>query len=203
MSIKEPEMPVETTVLSLPVASPLDLQDAGPAMLLADHLDATLAMAEDLSMLSLATASGKRTSTAFIALAEQARTLELGMVARLVQARKRAEQLDTRHEEVRRLIAAFVGGTAVVADAAQTEGGLGDVGGHALSSGAAALRFLKSRGVVAEDVMVIEDVVIERVGEDYLAAEMIHLGTLMDMLAAFLDALDVAFELYSPANRRN
>lgn len=203
MSIREPEMPVETAVLPLPVASPLDLKDAGPAMMLADHLDATLAMAEDLSMLSLATVSGERTSTAFIALAEQARSLELGIVARIVQARKRAENFETRHEDVRRLIASFIGGTAVVADAVQTDGGLGDIGGHALSSGAAALRFMKSRGVVAQDVMVIEDVVIDRIGEDYFAAEMIHLGSLMDMLASFLDALDVAFELYSPANRKN
>lgn len=198
-----PGATADRTVAPLPPAEPIAFGEAGPALMLADHLDATLAMAEDLARLGLPDTSNGQ-CTAVLTFAQQARALELGIVARLIQARKRAEELDTRHDDLRRLVASFVGGTAVVADAAAADGqGFGDTSLHALSSGAAALAFLKSRGVVAVDVAVIDDVKVAAIGEDYLAAEMIHLGTLMDMLAAFLNALDVAFELYSPANRPN
>ena len=34
------------------------------------------------------------------------------------------------------------------------------------------------------------------VGEDYLVAGRIHLGTLLDLVATFLDTLDLLFDLY-------
>lgn len=204
MSVREPDPSAKAADAPLPPAQRLEFEDAGPAMMLADHLDATLAMAEDLSRLALATTGDGGRSASVITLAQQARALELGIMARIVQARKRAQALDTEHADVQLLIRSFIGGTTVVADAVAADGqGFGDTGLYALASGAAALAFLKSRGIAAADVSVIDDIDLTMIGEDYYAAEIIHLGTLMDMLASFLDALDTAFELYSPANRPN
>lgn len=206
MDREAPETQMDYGSRPLPRALRVTLDEIGPVLMLADHLDATLAMAEDLSRLIASEpvagldglAAGRR-SSAVVAFAQQARALELGITARILQARKRAQALEPEQADIRRLIASFVGGTAVVADAVAADGeGLGDTGLLALATGSAALRFLKTRGVVAEDVAVMDDIGALAVGEDYLAAGLIHLGTLMDMVAGFLDALDLAFDLYGP-----
>ena len=174
---------------------------------LADHLDATLAMAEDLLHQSLdvaplaagdANAAITERNAALSAFAQTVRALELGMTARLLQARTRAIEVRHAQEQFAPLIGLFIGGTAPLADAAAGLGdGLGDISELALTSGPDVLVFLKSRGIVDASVPALQAITSLAVGEGYVLAGHIHLGTLMDMLGAFLESLDLAFDLYA------
>ncbi len=74
------------------------------------------------------------------------RTLEYAMTARLLQARKRAEDLKRRDSRLKPLVALFVAGTAPLADAAAE---LGDTDARDFGAADAALTFLRSRGLLA------------------------------------------------------
>ena len=71
-------------------------------------------------------------------------------------------------------------------------------------TGDTASAFLRSRGLIARDAAGLERLSQLAVGEDYLVAGRIHLGTLLDLVATFLDTLDLLFDLYDePASRRS
>lgn len=174
---------------------------------LADYLDAALAMGEDflrqsLDLKSLAPGDGNAAIVSrqqqVFAFAQTARTLELGLTAQLLIARTRAVAVRNLHPQFAGIVGLFVGGTAALADAAAGVGaGLGDISDLALSGGPDVLAYLKSRALVGPDEISLGGLNRLAVTEDFLLAETIHLGTLMDMIAAFLDALDLAFDLYA------
>jgi hypothetical protein len=170
--------------------------------LLGDHLDAALAMGEDLltERVVLADATQHLTMARMVRqnreLAEflaTVRTLELSLTARLLQARKRAEDMRRRESRLKPLIALFVAGTAPLVDAAAE---LGDTTSRDFDTGDTASAFLRSRGLIARDAAGLERLTQLSVGEDYLVAGRIRLGTLLDLVATFLDTLDLLFDLY-------
>jgi hypothetical protein len=170
--------------------------------LLGDHLDAALAMGEDLltERVVLADATQHLTMARLVRqnreLAEfltTVRTLELSLTARLLQARKRAEDMRRRESRLKPLIALFVAGTAPLVDAAAE---LGDTTSRDFDTGDTASAFLRSRGLIARDAAGLERLSQLSVGEDYLVAGRIRLGTLLDLVATFLDTLDLLFDLY-------
>jgi hypothetical protein len=175
--------------------------------LLSDHLDAVLAMGEDLLTESAQLAEPTQHLTV-TRLARQnrdlaeflsdVRTLELAMTARLLQARKRAEELRRGEHRLRPLIALFAAGTAALEDAAAE---LGDTTEHDFETGDVASAFLRSRGLIARDAAGLQGLTLLKVGEDYLVAGRIRLGTLLDLVATFLDTLDLMFDLYSDQHR--
>lgn len=173
--------------------------------LLGDHLDAALAMGEDLltEKVALDTPAGKsplrdwmRQNRDLNDFLSTVRTLEYAMTARLLQARKRAEELKRSESRLRPLIALFVAGTAPLADAAAE---LGDTDARDFQSTDAALTFLRSRGVLAADAAGLEGLPRLAISEDYQIAGRIRLGTLLDLVATFLDTLDLLFDLYVDA----
>ena len=170
--------------------------------LLGDHLDAALAMGEDLltEKVALADAAQQLTMARLVRqnreLAEfltTVRTLELSLTARLLQARKRAEEMRRRESRLKPLISLFVAGTAPLVDAAME---LGDTTTRDFDTGDTAFAFLRSRGLIARDAAGLERLSELRVGEDYLVAGRIRLGTLLDLVATFLDTLDLLYDLY-------
>ena len=170
--------------------------------LLGDHLDTALALGEDLltEKVVLADAVQPLTMARLVRqnreLAEfltTVRTLELSLTARLLQARKRAEELRRREIRLKPLIALFVGGTAPLLEAAME---LGDTTVHDFQTGDTAFAFLRSRGLIARDTASLERLSELRVSEDYLIAGRIRLGTLLDLVATFLDSLDLLYDLY-------
>jgi hypothetical protein len=183
------------------------MTDATPARhptiyLLSDHLDAALAMGEDLltERVALAEAEQKlnmsrllRQSGEVADFLDSVRTLELSLIARLLQARRRAEEIKRSEIRLKPLISLFVGGTAALVDAAED---LGDTTNQAFATGDAAQAFLRSRGILARDAAGLEQMAQLTVTEEFLVAGRIRLGTLMDLVAMFLDTLDVMFELY-------
>ena len=173
--------------------------------LLGDHLDAALAMGEDLltEKVALDTPAGKsplrdwmRQNRDLNDFLTTVRTLEYAMTARLLQARKRAEELKRSESRLRPLIALFVAGTAPLADAAAE---LGDTDARDFQSADAALTFLRGRGLLAADAAGLEGLPRLAISEDYLIAGRIRLGTLLDLVATFLDTLDLLFDLYADA----
>ena len=121
------------------------------------------------------------------------RTLELNLISRMLQARKRAEEIKRSESRLKPLISLFVGGTAALVDAAEE---LGDTTTQAFDTGDTAQAFLRSRGVIARDAAGLEQMTQLAVTEDYLVAGRIRLGTLLDLVATFLDTLDTLFDLY-------
>lgn len=173
--------------------------------LLGDHLDAALAMGEDLltEKVALDTLAGKsplrdwmRQNRDLNDFLSTVRTLEYAMTARLLQARKRAEELKRSESRLRPLIALFVAGTAPLADAAAE---LGDTDARDFQSADAALTFLRGRGLLAADAAGLEGLSRLAITEDYQIAGRIRLGTLLDLVATFLDTLDLLFDLYVDA----
>jgi hypothetical protein len=170
--------------------------------LLSDHLDAALAMGEDLltERVVLAEAEQKlnmgrllRQSGEVADFLDTVRTLELNLISRMLQARKRAEEIKRSESRLKPLISLFVGGTAALVDAAEE---LGDTTAQTFDTGDTAQAFLRSRGVIARDAAGLEQMTQLAVTEDYLVAGRIRLGTLLDLVATFLDTLDTLFDLY-------
>ena len=170
--------------------------------LLGDHLDAALAMGEDMltEKVALADAAEQLTTARLVRQNRElsefltvTRTLELSLTARLLQARKWTEDLRRRESRLKPLVGLFIGGTAPLVDAAQE---LGDTTTHDFETGNTAIAFLRSRGLIARDAAGLEGLASLAVTEDYLVAGRIRLGTLMDLIATFLDTLDLMFDLY-------
>jgi hypothetical protein len=178
--------------------------------LLSDHLDASLAMGEDLltERITLAGAAEpmslqhllrqNRELGEFLA---RVRALELAMTARLLQARRRAEELRKVETRLKPLISLFVAGTAPLVDAAAE---LGDTTTQDFDTGNTASAFLRSRGLIASDEAGLQPSSRLAVTEDYLVAARIRLGTLLDLVATALDTLDNLYDLYQepPASQR-
>jgi len=170
--------------------------------LLGDHLDAALAMGEDLLTEKLVLDASERPClrgwirqtrdlNGFLA---SVRTLEYAMTARLLQARKRMDDLKRGDSRLKPLISLFVAGTVPLADAASE---LGDTDARDFDCADATLAFLRSRGLLASDAAGLQLVSRLGVAEDYRVAGRVPLGTLLDLVAKFLDALDLLYDLHS------
>jgi hypothetical protein len=168
--------------------------------LLRDHLEATLGLGEDLLSAELSLQAGDRhglrdwirQTRDLEGFLGSVRTLEYAMTARLLQARKWAEDVRRSDARLKPLIALFVAGTAPLVDAAAE---LGDADARDFDCADATLTFLRGRGMLAPDAAGLELVSSLAVGEGYQVAGRIGLGPLLDLVATFLDALDT---LYGP-----
>jgi hypothetical protein len=170
--------------------------------MLADHLDAALAAGEDMVKLAYKREVSEELSPETIAaargqqrdLVERLRALELALVMRILKARERAAELaggDSRFALVSKL---FIGGTAPLVDAVAE---CGDTSALDFDTGDAFTTYLRSRGLIdARSCLVREDDPIG-VTEDFLVAGRIALSTLLDLVAAFIDALELHFVLYA------
>jgi hypothetical protein len=179
-------------------------ENAHPSIyLLTDHLDAALAMGEDLltEKVGLDKPAGAsplrdwmRQNRDLNHFLTTVRTLEYALTARLLQARKRAEELRRGESRLKPLIALFVAGTAQLVDAAAE---LGDTEARDFDAIDSGMSFLRLRGLIAPDAAGLDGLSRLAVTEDYLVAGRIRLGTLLDLVATFLDTLDVLFDLYA------
>ena len=173
-------------------------KDIHPSIyMLSDHLDAALAAGEDLlsEFLPLTPAEGAA-SPDLDGFVRDLNSLELILIARVLQARRRAEEIKRSESQLRPLVSLFVGGTAPLVDAAA---GLGDLSARQFQNGQTPMAFLRARGLVAADAAGLALLDKLAVTEDYQVATCVRLGTLLDLVATFLDRLDLAFELYGVA----
>lgn len=170
--------------------------------LLGDHLDAALAMGEDLLTCKVELAHGPIASRDMGRVEQQnrdladflseVRVLELSLIARLLQARKWAEEIRRHELRLKPVIQLFVGATASLVDAAAE---LGDTTTQSFETGDTAIAFLRSRGVIAADDAGLDRRAQIAVTEEFLVARRARLGTLLDLVATFLDTLDLLADL--------
>lgn len=178
--------------------------------MLADHLDAALAAGEDLVARGqdwrglaedFAGEEGAEFAIAQRALAEEVRGYELILTVRVLKAREHARTLasiDLRFAAVANL---FVSGTAILLDAVDE---CGDARNEDFDTGDDVVSYVRSRGLIAPDAANVLDPAQLSIDDSFLVASRLALGPLMDMAAAFLDALDTQYDLFAeePANER-
>lgn len=169
--------------------------DGTSVYVVADHLDGVLAAGEDILRLRLdlaAQPTGQPPGEALRRFVESVRSLEMILVAHALQARTRAKELVDADAPLKRLLALFAGGTAVLEDAVEE---LGDATLSDFDTADDPLAYLRSRGLLAADAGSLRCVERLAIGEDFLVVQRICLGVLMDLAASFLDALEDCYDL--------
>jgi hypothetical protein len=170
--------------------------------LLADNLDAALAAGEDLLTSSVEWNAGTAKSGDDIAraradqraLLQIIRTLEQVLLARVLKSRERAEDLGRRDPRFGAVARLYTGGTALLIEAVSE---FGDTSSHDFETGDGMIAYVRSRGWIAGDQAAPANGEKLAVTEDFLIARRIRLGTLLDLVAMFLDALETHYDLFS------
>ena len=168
--------------------------------LLAEHLDSALAAGEDLvargadwRMLAEAPGVASQFATQQRQIAEEVRGFEMMLIARVLKARSHAQilaEIDARFSAIAKL---FVSGTAILFDAVDE---CGDASQSDFDTGDDLVAYVRSRGLIAPDAAHVSDPRSLSIDDNFLVAKRITLGPLMDMAAAFLDALETHYELF-------
>jgi hypothetical protein len=172
-------------------------------LLLADHLDAVLAAGEDILKLEVDIEAARKADGAtgpwerFGDVVSQAKLYELTIVSRVLQARNRCAELQREigrdSAAIAALLGLFASGTAVLEEAVAE---LANRAAADFDSGLDPLAYLRTRGVMPGDAGSLAGLSRLAMGEGFLVARRIELGPLLDMSAALLDALDVAYSLF-------
>ena len=170
--------------------------------LVAENLDAALAAGEDLLKSTLAWHAGNSRSAEEIVAKraeerralETIRTLELTLVARVLKSRERAEELAGCDANLRPVAKLFCAGTAILAEAV---GELGDATQHDFETGDGITAYLRSRGLIDAEAAAPPEAEVLRVTEDFRIAERIPLGALLDVVASFLDMIEIHYDIFA------
>lgn len=168
--------------------------------LLADHLDAILAAGEDIvargdDWRALAGKQGDLSDFALRqrAIAEDVRSLELILVARVLKARDHARSLAEIDDRFRPIGTLFASGTVLLLDAVNE---CGDARAEDFETGDDIVSYVRGRGLIAPDAPTVREAADLTIDDSFLIAKRVALGPLLDMAAAFLDALDVQYALF-------
>jgi hypothetical protein len=168
--------------------------------MLAEHLDAALAAGEDIvarghQWRSLAENPGDPANfvTRQRKIVDEIRVLELMLVGRILKARTHALSLSEYDDRFRVVGKLFASGTAILLDAVEESG---DARGTDFDTADEVIAYVRSRGLIAPDAAVVRRPADLTIDDNFLVAKRIALGPLLDMAAAFLDALDVQYELF-------
>jgi hypothetical protein len=175
--------------------------------LLADNLDAALAAGEDLLKSCITWHAGNSRSAEEVearrieerSAAEAIRTLEMIAVARLLKSRERAAELAKLDPHIKPVAKLYNAGTVLLTDAIKE---LGDPAAHDFDAGDGITSYLRTRGLIAPDVAAPDEAQELPVTEEFLIGGRIALGTLMDLVAMFLDTLEIHYDLYEEPERR-
>lgn len=169
--------------------------------MLADHLDAVLAAGEDLVVRGQAWQAlyeDRSEPSAFAerqrSIAESVRALELMIVVRVLKARDHARDLAEVDSRFRAVANLYVSGTNVLLDAVAE---CGDARGDDFDTGDELISYIRSRGLIAPDAATVETAAQVSIDDSFLIAKRIALGPLLDMSAAFLDALETFYDLFA------
>jgi hypothetical protein len=178
-------------------------RDLDPCIyLLIEHLDAALAAGEHLTSQTMdvtepsADVGPRRLRSRearFIGFVSHVRSLEASLIAHILQARRRARELPRSRGPLKMLLDSFSGGTAALLDAVAE---YGDPARFAFNTGADRLSYLRARGLMPANVTALTSVVTVEIDESFLVAGRLELGPLLDMIEAFLRALNVEYDLW-------
>jgi hypothetical protein len=175
---------------------------AAPASvyLLAEHLDAALAAGEDLtSVLYISPNPPPREAEAIADMRasqreaiERIRTFELALLSRILKGREWAAEV-AQEERFGMMARLYMSGTLVLLDAIDE---CADLSPADFDSGEGLLAYVRSRGMIAEDAAALSDAAPLVAGENFLVARRVPLGSLLDLVATFLDTLEAEYDLF-------
>lgn len=179
--------------------------EAAPAAvyMLADHLDGALAAGEDLLKMSLTWhAPVARKADEITAKTDEERrsvealkSRELMLVAHVLRSRERAEELARSDVHLKPVAKLYNAGTALLSDVVRELGEKPDD----FETGDGIVAYLRSRGLVEVDAAAPAAAAEMPISEEFKIAGRIPLGTLLDLVAMFLDMLETHYDLYDDA----
>lgn len=169
---------------------------------LADHLDAVLAAGEDMRKVRITWGSTAGTSQedtvrdldSLRESVEDLRSLELTLIARLIKSRERAEELARADARLKLAAKLFLSGTAIIGDALLE---LTDATAVDFNTGDACLAYLRTRELLAADAAAPLEGARLRITDAFPVARRLPLGTLMDLVAQFLDTMELHHDIYT------
>lgn len=171
------------------------------AYMLADHLDAALAAGEDIL------AAGRRTrledalmpggQVALRSGVELIRSLELALITRVLKAREWSKALDKADSRFKSFGQLFQGGSAQLVDAIAE---FADATEADFETGDGITAYFRSRGVIDAEAPALSGNEQALVTETFLITGRMQLGALLDLIAAYLDALETQFILFTAAS---
>ncbi len=178
------------------------------AYLLADHLDATLAAGEDLL------AAGRRCrdildqmpnprapqashAVALRTAVELVRSLELALITRATKAREWSQMLVKLDPRFRQIGSLFIAGTTPLVDAIAE---FADATDQDFETGDVMTAYFRGRGMLLAGMSALHEIDGPFVSEGFLITRRIELGPLLDLSAAYLDALEIHFSLFEAAD---
>lgn len=170
--------------------------------MLADHLDGALAAGEDLVRRGsdwkawVDTAASPRAQDLLTQrqILDDIRSFELMLTARILKARDHAAALGKMDGRFAPVSKAFAAGTAQLVDAVAEAD---DASATDFETGDSVLAYARSRALISPHVSDIPSSAHLLIDDQFLVARRIALGPLLDMAAAFLDALDIHYELFA------
>jgi hypothetical protein len=168
------------------------------AYLLADHLDCALAAGEDIlaagrRLARSAAATGPGQVIALRTTVELIRSLELALITRVIKAREWSQTLGRLDGRFKLIGRSFASGTNTLVDAVAE---FADSTEADFETGDGITAYFRSRSVIdveAPDAATVESL---KITETFLVTRRIELGALLDLVAAYLDALEVHFLLF-------
>ena len=172
--------------------------------LLADNLDAALAAGEDLMKAELVWETGAGRDGADLARAraaqrsvlENVRSLEQILVARVLKSRERSEEIAKRDPRFATVARLYNAGTAILIEAVADFGNLATAD---FETGGGVVPFLRTRGLLTDDSPGPTEGETFKFRDDFLVAGRIRLGTLLDLIAMYLDTLEIYYALFDDA----
>ena len=115
------------------------------------------------------------------------------MKSGVLKARGHALALAEYDDRFRAVGTLFASGTAILLDAVEESG---DARSTDFDTGDDLVAYVRSRGLIAPDAAAIRSASDLTIDDSFLVAKRMALGPLLDMAAAFLDALDIQYELF-------
>jgi hypothetical protein len=182
--------------------TPLERPVPASVYLIADNLDAVLAAGEDLlrqthdyeSVHLASTYAPTLTAGSERSFVELIRGLEMSICARVLQIRDRSRELAKEDPRFKPMASLFSSGTAPLWDAVAD---LGDSTNADFQTGDDIVTYLRSRAMVAADAGTVSRFGRLSPTENFLVAERIELGILMDLCATYLDRLEDFYDLFA------
>lgn len=169
------------------------------AYMLADHLDAALAAGEDILTAgqdceSVRAEAGAGQAARRRSSIELIRALELALITRVLKAREWSQTLVRTDARFKLVASLFMAGTVRLIDALAE---FADATEADFDTGDGVTAYFRSRGVIDPEEPALPAGPAALVTEAFRVTGRIELGALLDLIAAYLNALEVHFTLFA------
>ena len=173
------------------------------AYMLADHLDAALAAGEDILAAGrdchvVEAGAGAGQAARLRTSIELIRALELALITRVLKAREWSQTLVRADARFKMVASLFMGGTVPLVDALAD---FADATEADFATGDGITAYFRSRGVIDREAPALPVGPTTLVTEAFRVTGRIELGALLDLIAAYLNALEVHFTLFAGTSK--